>query len=405
LKRLSTLAAIGITAATVAALASCSNDHSGGPAAATTGAGVGKSGDTIKLMVIGELSSPILAFPELVSGAQVAVNEVNAAGGVNGHKIALLSCNAQTDPNVAASCARKAVSEKVSAVVGMLSLEGDAVMRVLAAAKIPTIASTANSPLDYTSPTSFPIISGPVAIVGQVMTMPGYQDCKHPAVLVLNQPTSQDGAQRIKKLYAKLNIDTKIVDVNMQSTDVRPQVATLLSGGTDCVFPVVTPQIGIGLLKTIADSGQHVKVSQLISATPVESLRQLGAAAQGMYAASPFKIPGATAVGTKFASVLAAVDTKAAQDEQAEEAYTGVLIFAHVAKSLTDFSAPKVLDALNNAKNIDVGTIAPIPSYPADSGIPGLARINVTNLYSYVFEGNDFKLVSPNPVDITTGLS
>jgi hypothetical protein len=134
-------------------------------------------------------------------------------------------------------------------------------------------------------------------------------------------------------------------------------------------------------------------------------LRQLGAAAQGMYAASPFKIAGATAVGTKFARALAAVDTKAAQDEQAEEAYTGVLIFAQVAKSLTDFSAPKVLESLNNAKNIDVGTIAPIPSYPADSGIAGLARINVTSLYSYVFDGNDFKLVSPQPVDIRTGLS
>jgi ABC-type branched-subunit amino acid transport system substrate-binding protein len=384
----------------VAALTACSSDDSPGPAAATAGAG-----DTIKLMVIGELSSPILAFPELVTGAQAAVNELNAAGGVNGHKMELLSCNAQTDPNVAASCARKAVSEKVSAVVGMLTLEGDAVMSVLAAAKIPTIASTANSPLDYTSPTSFPIISGPVAIVGQVMTMPGYQDCKHPAVLVLNQPTSQDGAQRIKKLYAKLNIDTKIVSVNMQSTDVRPQVAAVLSGGTDCVFPVVTPQIGIGLVRQIADSGQHVKVSQLISATPVASLRQLGAAAQGMYAASPFLIPGATDAGSKVAKALAAVDAKAPQDEQAQQAYTGVSIFAHVARSLTDFSAPKVLDALNTARNIDVGTIAPIPSYPADSGIPGLARINVTNLYSYVFEGNDFKLVSPNPVDIRPGLS
>jgi ABC-type branched-subunit amino acid transport system substrate-binding protein len=403
LRRLSTITAIGITAAIAAAMTACSSDDPGGSAAATGGAG--KNGDTIKLMVIGELASPTLAFPELVTGARAAVNEVNAAGGVNGHKIELLSCNAQTDPNVAASCARKAVSEKVSAVVGMLTLEGDAVQSVLTAAKIPTIASTANSPLDYSSPTSFPIISGPVAIVGQALSMPGYQDCKHPAVLALNQPTSQDGAERIRKMYARLNIDTKMIDVNMQSTDIRPQVATLLAGGTDCVFPVVTPALGISLLKRIAESGQHVKVSQLISATPVESLRQLGAAAQGMHASSPFLIAGATAAGARFAKAITAVDPKAPHDEQAEEAYTGVLIFAHVAKSLTDFSAPEVLDALNNAKNIDVGTIAPIPSYPADSGIPGLARINVTNLYSYVFEGNDFKLVSPNPVDITTGLS
>jgi hypothetical protein len=102
---------------------------------------------------------------------------------------------------------------------------------------------------------------------------------------------------------------------------------------------------------------------------------------------------------------MTTLDPKAPQNDAAEGAYTGVLIFAQVTKSLTDFSAPKVLDALNNAKNIDVGTIAPIPSYPADTGIPGAPRMFTTKLYTYVFEGNDLKLVSPNPVDVRSGLS
>jgi ABC-type branched-subunit amino acid transport system substrate-binding protein len=395
-----TIAAIGITAVAVAALAACSSSGGSG-----TGSGASKSGDTIKLMAIGELSSPFLNFPELVTGAQAGINEVNAAGGVNGHKIQLLSCNSQADPNVAASCARKAVSEKVSAVVGMWSLEGDAIMPILAAAKIPAIASLALSPADLTSPVSFPVGTGPVSNIGLVMTMPGYQDCKHPAVLAINVPVSQKSATLIKKLYAKLNIDTKIVSVDGGATDIRPQVASLLSGGTDCVFPSVSQTIGINLVKVVGDSGQKVKISQFTTVAPVASLRQIGAAAQGMYASSQYQMPGTSAAGDKFSNAMTAADPKAPQDDAAEAAYTGVLIFAQVTKSLTDFSAPKVLDALNNAKNIDVGTIAPIPSFPADSGIPGAPRMFVTKLYSYVFEGADFKLVAPDPVDVRAGLS
>jgi hypothetical protein len=101
---------------------------------------------------------------------------------------------------------------------------------------------------------------------------------------------------------------------------------------------------------------------------------------------------------------MTAVDPKAVQDDAAEGAYTGVLIFAQVAKSLTDFSGSTVLNALNTAKNIDVGTIAPIPSFPANGGIPGKPRIVITQMYSYVFDNNNFKLVSPTPVDVKSGL-
>jgi ABC-type branched-subunit amino acid transport system substrate-binding protein len=398
MKRLSSFAAIGSAVAIMAAVTGCGGSSSNQPGGSAGGNG------TIKLMVIGDLSSPVLSLPQLVPGAQAAVNAVNAGGGVNGHKIELLSCNSQADPNVGASCARQAVSKKVSAVVGMLSLQADPVQTILAAANITTIANTALNPLDQTSPTSFPIVSGPAQSIAPVLTLPGYKDCKHPAVLPQSIPISLDGAAKIKKLYATLHTDTKIVTVAPGATDVRPQVATLLSGGTDCVFPLGSPALAVGAVKVIADSGQKVKISQIVGSAPAEALRQIGSAAQGMYATSPFQLPGTSPAADKFAAAMTAVDPKAIQDVSAESAYTGVLIFAQVAKSLTDFSAPKVLEAMNKAQNIDVGTVAPISSFPADSGIAGLKRTMVTKFYSYVFEGQNYKLVSPDTIDIRAGL-
>ncbi len=403
MRRQSTIAGIGIAVVLLTALAACGSSSSHGSAGGS--AGTGTSGNAIKLMVIGELSSPVMALPQLVVGAQAGVNVVNAAGGVNGRKIVLLSCNTQADPNVAASCAREAVTEKVSAVVGMLSLEGNAVQTILAPAKIPTIANQALDPLDYTSPNSFPIVTAPVSIVGMALTMPGYKDCKHPALLQVNNPTAQVGGALVKHVYAQLGLDLKIVNVDIQSNDIRPQVATLLSGGTDCVFGAVPPTLGLGLVKAVGDSGQKVKMSQVMTAVPLGSMRQLGAAAEGVYASSPYREPGTSDAANKFAQAMRSIDPKALQDDAAEGAYTGVLIFAQVAKSLSDFSAPNVLDALNHARNIDVGTIAPIPSFPANGGVPGAPRIDVTQMYSYVFSGDNFKLVSPVPVDTKAGLT
>src|SRR5260370_23807381 len=321
MRRQSTIAGIGIAVVLLTAWAACGSGSSRGSAGGS--AGTGTSGNAIKLMVIGELSSPVMALPQLVVGDQAGVRVVNAAGGVNGRKIVLLSCNTQADPNVAASCAREAVTEKVSAVVGMLSLEGNAVQTILAPAKIPTIANQALDPLDYTSPNSFPIVTAPVSIVGMALTMPGYKDCKHPALLQVNNPTAQVGGALVKHVYAQLGLDLKIVNVDIQSNDVRPQVATLLSGGTDCVFGAVPPTLGLGLVKAVGDSGQKVKMSQVMTAVPLGSMRQLGAAAEGGYASSPYREPGTSDAANKFAQAIRSIDPKALQDDAAEGAHTG----------------------------------------------------------------------------------
>ncbi|CAM5594196.1 Leucine-binding protein domain-containing protein OS=Streptomyces alboniger OX=132473 GN=CP975_15300 PE=3 SV=1 [Streptomyces alboniger] len=50
---------------------------------------------------------------------------VNAHGGLNGHKITVLTCNDRNDSVAAARCAQRAVSEGVVAVVGSYSQYAD----------------------------------------------------------------------------------------------------------------------------------------------------------------------------------------------------------------------------------------------------------------------------------------
>ena len=171
----------GLLAATLG-LTACGNSDDSGSA----------SDSGIKLMVIGDLETPVQALPQLVVAAKAAAKEINAAGGVNGQEITILSCNTQGDPNVSASCARKAVSERVSAVVGMLSLTSSSIMPILEAAKIPSIGTTDINPVDHTSPVSFPFNSSAVNLVAQVVSLPGLGRVQAPRDDVQQRPRISD---------------------------------------------------------------------------------------------------------------------------------------------------------------------------------------------------------------------
>ena len=90
--------AIGLSLAAVMAmsLTACGGGKSDAPAAGTQAAGseaagseaAGAEGDTIKLGVIGPLTGPAATYGIAVqNGADLAVKEINAAGGVDGMEI------------------------------------------------------------------------------------------------------------------------------------------------------------------------------------------------------------------------------------------------------------------------------------------------------------------------------
>src|SRR5215218_1214059 len=112
-----------LLAAGTLALSAC-----GGGAGAGTGTG---ANDTIKILQVAPYESQTTSLPFMKTAAQAAVEEINAAGGVKGRKLELLTCNEKQDPNEALKCAQKAAREKATAVVGSLTTFGAQVMPVL----------------------------------------------------------------------------------------------------------------------------------------------------------------------------------------------------------------------------------------------------------------------------------
>jgi ABC-type branched-subunit amino acid transport system substrate-binding protein len=111
------------------------------------------------LFVTGTFSSPTESVPGVLQGAEAAADSINSRGGINGHQIQLISCNDEQDPNQAADCAREAVSDHVTAVIGLFIL-APSVFPILEAANIPVIDGDPISDPTPTAPNSFPLNAG-----------------------------------------------------------------------------------------------------------------------------------------------------------------------------------------------------------------------------------------------------
>ena len=93
------------------------------PAGATTAAPTGGGGEALKIGVLMSFTGALSDFGEpIFNGAELAADEINAAGGVNGQPIELVRGDDGTNPDTGVTEATRMVEvEGVSAIVGALS--------------------------------------------------------------------------------------------------------------------------------------------------------------------------------------------------------------------------------------------------------------------------------------------
>ncbi len=111
----------------------------------------GKKGDTgpIKIGFIGPMTGDGVAMGQASRAAvEVAAEEINATGGINGREIEIIYEDGKCSPVPATNAAQKLInSDKVSAIVGGLcSSETAAFVKIAMEAKIPTVSYCSSAP-------------------------------------------------------------------------------------------------------------------------------------------------------------------------------------------------------------------------------------------------------------------
>src|SRR5829696_5366989 len=93
---------------------------------------------------------------------RMAVEAMNADGGIDGRQIEFEVCDSATNPNSTISCARRAIAAQASAVISY-AVNGGTYVEVLEKAGIPIISPGLFGPAESTSRISFPVLGGGIA--------------------------------------------------------------------------------------------------------------------------------------------------------------------------------------------------------------------------------------------------
>ncbi|HQC72274.1 MAG TPA: ABC transporter substrate-binding protein, partial [Candidatus Competibacteraceae bacterium] len=83
--------------------------------------GLAQAADVIKIAVAGPITGPVAQYGDMqMIGAKMAVEQINAKGGVNGKKLEAVLIDDVCEPKQAVAVANQIVNQKIKYVVGHL---------------------------------------------------------------------------------------------------------------------------------------------------------------------------------------------------------------------------------------------------------------------------------------------
>ena len=350
-----------------------------------------KLGSTVTVMMLSQITASNFSSPETVGAAKALVANINAANGLGGHRVKLVTCDDKGDPTTAGNCARTAAQDKAIAVVDGISVNGATILPILQAAKIPYIDSP-TVPTDASNPYAFPINGGTSAYYGGQGELLALNGCKK--VAVLYDSTNPVGVQGGNQLQAGVEAEGSTVvtsvGVSESATTLTPTIAQVDASGADCIGATITPQQTVAALTAIATSTDPtITYGTIGPAFPAQLADAVGAAASHVILVNfPF-LPTAPQ-----SAAFQAVMTKGGVTNLssfAQNVYVGFkLLQAGLSHHKGPLTGQIVRTTLNSQKNLKVSTV-PTP-YDFAKPFPSKQYARLSNLYmvGYSFNGTAF---------------
>ena len=290
------------------------------------GSSAGFAQDTIKIANIVEMSGPGTTSGVMFkNGVEMAIKEINAAGGILGKKITYTSEDTQTNPGVAKGLAQKAVDNNVFAIFG--PVYSGSIMVSMAESKrgeVPNFtggeaASITQQGNPYVFRTSF----------GQSVSFPKVAryltaKSKKLAVLYVNNDFGKGGQSTIKQLLA--NSGTQIVtEISTEAGQVDFSAAVIQAkqSGADALFAYTNEEESARLLRELRKQGWNKPVIGETVLTSSKVVELAGEAANGALAHVGLTVeaPQLQAWGKKYQAQFNSVS-----DHNGVKGYTGMYV-------------------------------------------------------------------------------
>lgn len=305
--------------------------------------------EVIKIANIVELSGAgATAGTNFKNGVELAIKEINAAGGILGHKIQSSTSDTQSNPGVAKGLTQKAVDDGVFAIFGPV-FSGSIMVSMAESrrAEVPnftggeaaSITEQGNPYVFRTSfgqSTSFPKLAR--YINGKAKTL---------AVIYVNNDFGKGGRDAIVKLLD--GSPTKVVadiSTNQGQIDFSAAVLSVKQSNADAVFVYSNEEESARLLRELRKQGWTKPIIGETTLTGQKVIELAGEAANGAVAHVGLTVdaPPTKAFGAKFQQ-----EYKYVSDHNGIKGYTGMYVLKAAIEKVGKLDRVAVAQALKNA--------------------------------------------------------
>ena len=409
--------AVGLAACSSSSKSSSSSNSTASPSNSTgsssNSVGSSSGGSPIKVMMIGTIASEAFSFPETVNAAQALADQTNAAGGINGHKIQILTCNDQIDPVVAAACGRKAVADKVSAVLAIETDYQPQVIQAIAPAHMAYIGNNAGNPLDLTASNSFDLGAGSYGVFASMGTaLVKDEGCKKVSVVDLNIPATEISGRNIKaSVQTAGGSVTNIASIPATLPSYSSIVSTAIGDGAQCIATVLGPSQILALIAAIHSSS---KPNMLLGATSglftqKEFDQVKGEIGGDVFTTFTYALPTAQVSGPvpsnmqPFLSGMQKYEPSAAVDASSLQGWDDMTMFIAAAQNAKSYDAPSILAAMGTVKNLTLPGFPDTQDFSTPNPNPQMSRVVDPNVLVYKLQNGLFQLL-PGEINVDQGL-
>ncbi len=284
--------------------------------------------NTVKVAAIVELSGGgATAGTNFKNGVEMAVKEINAAGGVLGKKIELMTSDTTSNPGVALGLTKKAIDQDVFAIFGpvfsgsiMVSMKESEKAQIPnwtggEAANITTQGNPYIFRTSFTQATAMPKVAKYIATQAKV---------KNLAIIYVNNDFGKGGLEMIKKALAPT--DTKIateVSTDASQVDFSAAVLKAKQSNADAVFVYLNEDESARILKELRKQGWTKPIIGETTLTGQKVIDLAGEAANGAIAHVGLTVDAPSPEMLKFKAKFYQ-DYKYFSDHNGIKGYTGI---------------------------------------------------------------------------------
>jgi branched-chain amino acid transport system substrate-binding protein len=325
---------------------------------------------------------------DMENAIKMAVDEINAKGGVLGQKFTTFTGDDGCDPQMATAAASKIVSANVDAVVGgYCSGATLPTLKIYSDAGVPIVIPAANSTkfIDLNPGNAFLINSIGTYQVETAVGLFKKLGVKKIAIVHQGDGYSEDLASLTQKEWTKMGNEVVAFEVvNKGEQDHSALVTRIKSKAPELVFWTAYYADGALIIKQLRQGGYTGKIAVGDGSTDAKLMEIAGKAAEGVYAlANP--LPEFLGEGKKFIDAYKA-KFKTNPGPYSALSYDGMYLLADAIKRAGSTDKKKVAEALKTTKGFK-GLSGPVTF--TDKNL--LSRSNFVVL---VIKGGKFTIVN-----------